>query len=268
MNALEHNAGARLALGRLVHLDSVAPDLSSRDRSVVLALLSQGVGWVPLAVVREALPQFNQVDFSRSLHKLEAKDVPLIKARQNGRGKELRLTAPGIRVAKSMEVILTPEMMSQPTPDDAALPSTTQTMYLTGKAALNIPSKKGTGDWHFQEIFRGGKGHRPGPFPLAGLELLSTSHIFGKKGIVERSAVLKKMGVDVDKPVYVASHARAMADMVFSALKSGRAFENSFIISDWFPSETDQRELLLYLRLLEPHLTECERIKLIAWCGK
>jgi len=263
-------SGAKQALDCLMQFEAVAPRLNTRDRSVVLSLLSQRLGWVPLAAVRESLPQFSQVDFSRALAKLAAEESPLIKTRQVGRNKELRLTGNGVRVGKRMEsLLLERPLVVEPLLESVgSLPPTSRDHYLTGKAALNIPSKEGTGDWHFQEIFRGGEGHKSGPFPIAGTDLLSTHHIFGRKGIVERSRKLREMGLDIQRPLYVASHPRAMADMIYSALKSGRAFEKSYTLSDWFPADRDRCEVLAFMERMKPYLTDFESRRLRAWIEK
>jgi hypothetical protein len=56
---------------------------------------------------------------------------------------------------------------------------TTEEHYLTGLSALNIPSKEGTGDWHFGDFFKGSFGRSPGPFLLSGIDMPSTNKMFG-----------------------------------------------------------------------------------------
>jgi hypothetical protein len=61
-----------------------------------------------------------------------------------------------------------------------AFPITSLKHYLTGQAALNVPSKSGDfADWHFTEVFLSGRGKLPvagRDFPYAQQKVCAANH--------------------------------------------------------------------------------------------
>jgi len=100
--------------------------------------------------------------------------------------------------------------------------SNTPKTYLSGSVALNTRSPDGTlGDWHQFVSFRPGREQRLRDF-CAGSELINdTSEYFGLDGVHEYSDSLRKEGLEPSGPVYVASHFRALVDLVITFFNKG-----------------------------------------------
>lgn len=94
------------------------------------------------------------------------------------------------------------------------IPATSNTRYITGSAALNIPDETGdAADWHFFEHFLGDKGEDS--IPVSGETFMSTEDLLGNYGIHECSDFLKRQGIqEVHEPVYAANAVRAVLDLV------------------------------------------------------
>ncbi len=91
------------------------------------------------------------------------------------------------------------------------LPKTSVKHYISRIAALNIHTNRFGGDWHFYDTF-----HWPGyendyekikdklNFLCGEGEECNTNHILGKKGILERSELVKSLGLTFEgTKVYV-----------------------------------------------------------------
>ena len=93
------------------------------------------------------------------------------------------------------------------------IPQTSQTQYITGSAALNIPDETGdAADWHFCEHFLNENNLLS--IPVAGVNFMSTTHILGDYGVHECSESLKRQGVyNINGTVYAANAVRAVLDL-------------------------------------------------------
>ena len=103
-------------------------------------------------------------------------------------------------------------------------PYTSPTRYLTGMVALNIPAPEKTGgDWHFWGIFDSPR--FPDNLTLAGEGLeWNTNALFGEYGIHECSDILRGRRISIPDGVQVfsANHYRAILDMLYRSVSSGR----------------------------------------------
>src|SRR3981081_1884443 len=98
-----------------------------------------------------------------------------------------------------------------------SIPNTSPTRYLSGVVALNIISEKGTGDWH-QDLFLRPRAKVARSFIIERGQAVDPSALLGTVGISDASGMLAAMHVPhPDGPVYAASHARAIADLVLGA---------------------------------------------------
>ena len=100
-------------------------------------------------------------------------------------------------------------------------PVTSSHHYLTGQAALNVPSEDGHfADWHFMEVFLSGRGK----LAIAGQDFPDTSHLLGSYGVRECAAVLRRYGLAIDaaQEVYAANHVRAALDLVIAGIFKGQ----------------------------------------------
>ncbi len=142
------------------------------------------------------------------------------------------------------------------------LPATTREHYLTGKAALNIPSPSGSGDWHFCETF---VGQDPSIYPVAGVTTISTNDIFGDSGIYDSAPVFRARGYSSSSPVYAADHFRAVADKIVTLLKNGYPLTSVINLDDWFAGEEEFSRIRDYLAKAKPHLTPAQQNTLSTW---
>jgi hypothetical protein len=142
------------------------------------------------------------------------------------------------------------------------LPDTSETHYLTGKAALNIPNPDGSfADWHFDATFLSGRG----VYRVAGREAPDTTHLLGSYGIRECSDVLRRFGlaIPVGQLVFAANHARATLDMIVSSLAKGR-IPHHVTIDDMLDTESVRREFDEQLALLKTRIQDAETLALLA----
>jgi hypothetical protein len=101
------------------------------------------------------------------------------------------------------------------------IPETTETEYLTGITALNIPTEEGDfSDWHFMDTFLRGKVH----FRIAGKNIADTTPLLSNYGIRECSDLLRRYGVDIPQgqKVYSADFVRALLDLVYANVLENR----------------------------------------------
>jgi hypothetical protein len=146
------------------------------------------------------------------------------------------------------------------------LPHTTNKHYITGITALNIPSKEGTGDWHFQESFYG-RGNIKPKISLAGEgESLNTNPILADFGIYECSQVLRECGLHIPEKekVYAANHYRAVLDMLYRAA-SNQTFPYHLNLEDWFNKSGEVAQLLKEVKHMEKKLPSDERKIIEQW---
>ena len=149
------------------------------------------------------------------------------------------------------------------------LPHTTPQHYITGKTALNIPSKEGTGDWHFQESFYG-RGNLKPKISLAGEgEPLDTNPILADFGIYECSSTLREWGLPIsdEEKVYAANHYRAMLDMLYRCAKKN-IYPHHLDIDEWFNTPEEISFLLEAINRMEAKLPNTERQVIEKWIAQ
>lgn len=117
------------------------------------------------------------------------------------------------------------------------LAKTTPEFYLSGLAALNLPSPTGSGDWHFASVFSG-QGTSRGFYAGAGSDI-DNNGLFGQTDIFECSEILTELGLTFDGArAYAARHSRAIADLLADNLTRNRV--PSFItLDDWLTDPAD-----------------------------
>jgi hypothetical protein len=120
------------------------------------------------------------------------------------------------------------------------IPSTAPFRYLSGMAALNIPSDSGTGDWHLVETFFRPRKVLSRLFVTGAGCPDDTTPLLSNIGVYECSSVLDQYRIP--RPagaVYAATHARAIADMVLITALDGGSL--AFIrLDDWMPGDEDK----------------------------
>ncbi|KXJ54118.1 MAG: hypothetical protein AXW15_08670 [Neptuniibacter sp. Phe_28] len=240
-------------------------DLKVSELRVLLVLSMFKPGkWMPLHELRGDTEKTSS--FSRSVTKLVSKNwIATSKDPHDARNKLVRLTVKGRNKLKKQ---LKPETrVYQGSYQPTDIPYTTKRRYLTGLAALNLPSNEGTGDWHFIETFKGSHGRNPGPFFVAGDNYADTYSVFGSEGIEDQTKSLEEAGVISNTKLFAANHYRAMADMIFQRLHDGNGID-SYVVDDWFPEKKNKRKLASMLDKLEPVLRTDQMRDLRAWRSK
>ena len=146
-----------------------------------------------------------------------------------------------------------------------AIPETSPTRYLSGIVALNIPSGEGTGDWHQTQIFFRPYVRHPRSFLVgSGLDFDPTAYM-GNAGVEDRSAELDALGVEHPAgPVYAATHARAIADLLLRAVLRGES-PQFVTLDDWMPKDEQKQSVLALLAKARPHLTQQQNDTLRRW---
>ncbi|WP_286241151.1 MarR family winged helix-turn-helix transcriptional regulator [Neptuniibacter halophilus] len=233
--------------------------------NTLLKLANAKVGqWVALREIRD--DHYSGSRLSRSLKKLTDQNWITSKLDPDDkRDKQIRLTVKG---RKRLKPFVTTEF----SPNEMAACDLSQSSfehYLTGLAALNIPSAdaEGTGDWHAIETFEGGFGRSPGPFFFSGVNYADTKHILGTNGIHELSGVLKKAGFNCPDQLWAADHYRAMADMIYQRFCEKGTID-SYQVDDWFPEKNHKEKLCAYLVKLKNSLNSKQNASLNHWMEK
>ena len=140
-------------------------------------------------------------------------------------------------------------------------------IYIGGKAALNISSEKGTGDWHMLATF-----FVKNPTGVRALSFISgegcptdTVWIFGDEGIYDCTEKLAYQRIPHEgERAYAASHARATADLVIGwILRGGTA--NFVCLDDWMPRDSDKQEVYDLIDKAMPHLNDEQQTKAREW---
>ena len=133
-------------------------------------------------------------------------------------------------------------------------PTTSEQNYITGRAALNVPNEDFSfADWHFDEMFLSG---RRSP-RVAGIDTESTFELLGNYGIRECGEVLRRCVASLpnDEKVYVASHIRAILDMVIFSIMKQRLPEH-VTVHDMLDAPEDVAELQTKVNHLKQKLTD------------
>lgn len=148
------------------------------------------------------------------------------------------------------------------------VPATSRLRYLGGKAALNLPSPTGTGDWHMQETFFRQREKRPRSF-ISGVGCpTDTTSMLGDAGVYDCTATLDELGIPHESEIaYAASHARACADLVLSAVMRGLS-PDFLVLNDWMPRDGDKQQVFDLLAKAVGHLTSEQKDKMLAWQNK
>ena len=138
--------------------------------------------------------------------------------------------------------------------------------YVTGMAALNIPSPENTGgDWHFLGTFRSPS--FPDNISLAGEGLeWNTNNLFGDYGIHECSDILRSRGISIPDGIQVfsANHYRAILDMLYRSISAGRIPEH-LAIGDWLDREEHKRVLFCLLDQFSHRFSPPEQKLIASW---
>ncbi len=131
---------------------------------------------------------------------------------------------------------------------------TSETNYITGTGALNIPNPDGSfADWHFDEMFLSGRRE----CRIAGKDTESTFPVFGNYGIRECSDTLRRFGLAVPatEKVYAANHVRAILDMVFFSI-SKKKLPVHVVVDDFIDSENELAELKSKVQELKQKISD------------
>jgi len=148
----------------------------------------------------------------------------------------------------------------------ALFPYTSPSRYLTGMVALNIPAPENTGgDWHFVGIFDSPR--FPDNLTLAGEGLeWNTNALFGDYGIHECSEELRRRGIIIPEgmSVYSANHYRAILDMLWRSVSSGRIPQH-LAIGDWLDNEEQKSVLFSLLDRFSHRFSPPEQRLIASW---
>lgn len=148
----------------------------------------------------------------------------------------------------------------------AVFPETSRRRYVTGMAGLNIPAPENTGgDWHFEGTFRSPS--FPNNISLAGEGLdWNTNALFGEYGIHECSDILRSRGIFIPEGVHVfsANHYRAILDMLYRSVSSGRIPQH-LAIGDWLDTEEHKKVFFCLLDQFFHRLLPDEQRLISSW---
>jgi hypothetical protein len=118
--------------------------------------------------------------------------------------------------------------------------------YVTGQPALSVPVDGELADWHLYSAWS----QAVTPIPIAGETFPATEHLWGTSGVIEQSAFLIAAGIVTAGPVYVASPARAVVDMVYAVLAATQ--NPSFLDTDRMSlSEPSRQQLVAMIGILK-----------------
>lgn len=148
------------------------------------------------------------------------------------------------------------------------LPATSRLCYLGGKAALNLPSPTGTGDWHMEQTFFRQREKRSRSF-ISGVGCLTdTTSMLGDAGVYDCTATLDELGIPHESEVaYAANHARACADLVLASVMRGVS-PDFVALDDWMPRDSDKQQVFDLLGMALGHLTAEQKDKVLGWWKK
>ena len=148
------------------------------------------------------------------------------------------------------------------------IPETNFRRYVGGRAALNLFSESGSGDWHPAAIFYGGATSLEPRF-LAGKDCeVDTLELLGDSGIYDCSQVLKEMGLKWQgEACYAATHERALADLVLASIRRGGTAAH-LEADDLLPLRQEKQRLEDLLARARPKLNADQQRHLSAWMAK
>jgi hypothetical protein len=133
------------------------------------------------------------------------------------------------------------------------IPQTTPDTYLTGTAALSIPTEEGdVADWHFDAAFLR-EGTR---FRVAGANFPSTSNLLGRFGIRECADVLRARAVPLptNQHFYAATYPRAVLDLLLTTTAEHK--EPAFLQASDMLEEGDLQLVLDQLDTVRTRITD------------
>ena len=142
----------------------------------------------------------------------------------------------------------------------SSLPHTTPEKYLTGTAALSIPTEEGNvADWHFDAAFLR-EGTR---FRVAGANFPSTSDLLGRFGIRECADVLRARAVPLptNQPFYAATYPRAVLDLLLTTTAEHK--QPAFLQANDILEEGDLQLVLDQLDTVRTRITDRVQLTLI-----
>ncbi len=135
-----------------------------------------------------------------------------------------------------------------------AIPETSLDRYLGGMAALNLPTGTGTGDWHQEQTFFRPRRKLSRSFISGAGCATDTTAMLGSIGIVDCTQAVDSLRIPhLGTRVYAATHARAVADLVLSAVLRGESPD--FVeLDDYMPHDEDKQEVFRLLAIAAPKL--------------
>ena len=140
------------------------------------------------------------------------------------------------------------------------IPQTTPDAYLTGTAALSIPTEKGDmADWHFDAVFlREGTRCR-----VAGANFPSASDLLGCFGIRERANVLRDRAVPLPthQAVCAATYPRAVLDLLLTTTAEHK--QPAFLQASDTLEEGDLQSVLEQLEAIRDRIEDCKQLSLL-----
>jgi hypothetical protein len=152
--------------------------------------------------------------------------------------------------------------------DVFVVPLTSPLQYPDGKAALNLPSPTGTGDWHMgQSFFR--KREKLSRSFISGVGCATdTTALLGNAGVFDCKALLDELKIaHAGDTVYAANHARAIADLALGAVMRGES--PAFVrLDDYMPRDSDRQQVFDLLAVAMRGLPEDQQQKVYAWQGR
>lgn len=117
--------------------------------------------------------------------------------------------------------------------------------YVTGQPALSVPVDEEMSDWHLCSEWD----ETTQPVPIAGEAFPSTEHLWDTQGVHDQTEFLIGSGIIDHGPVFVASPARAMLDMLYAVL--ARQWNPTFInVDQTNMTDASRNHLVAMLRIL------------------
>lgn len=141
-----------------------------------------------------------------------------------------------------------------PTLFDNSLDRAGKKNYITGVPAINFPTAKNTGGWHFINYFDLDKGVFK--VSLSGIHYPDTSRYFGDYGLIDISSKLDDLKIPhTCHQVYIANHHRAAVDILVKwAISSSK--HCTVEAEEWFPAKEDRDNLFKIINLAKQKLEE------------
>lgn len=167
---------------------------------------------------------------------------------------------------KKVKLARVAKAAQHPKPTDTpSIPETTPQRYLSGMAALNLPSPTGSGDWHLIETFFKPRLRQPRLFIAGARCEANTNPLLGNRGVFECSAQLNSLNIPhPDGPAFAANHARAIADLVLVSVLDGGSPD--FVqLDDWMPGDNDKLSVFELLDVASPQLSSEQQETVRKW---